>query len=298
MTTVPPAVAALTPRRIGARTFDFARRCAVMAVVNRTPDSFFDRGATFALERAVEHALRAVDDGADWVDVGGLPFSPDTPEVSVAEEIDRVLPVVEAIRSRSDVVISVDTYRPAVAEAVLDGGADVINDVMGLRVPGLVEVVADRGATVVVAHSRAEPHQHLRAPRYDDVVADVVAYLEDRVAAAVAAGVAEEAIVIDPGHDLNKNTYHSLELTRRLSEIARIGYPLLVAVSNKDFIGETLKREQEERVEGTIATLVVSILNGARIVRVHDVPEARQAVNMVESILGWRPPAYVRHNLV
>ncbi|GAB2969664.1 dihydropteroate synthase [Actinotalea caeni] len=297
MTTVPPAVAALTPRRIGARTFDFARRCAVMAVVNRTPDSFFDRGATFALERAVEHALRAVDDGADWVDVGGLPFSPDTPEVSVAEEIDRVLPVVEAIRSRSDVVISVDTYRPEVAEAVLDGGADVINDVMGLRVPGLVEVLADRGATVVVAHSRAEPHQHLRAPRYDDVVADVVAYLEDRVAAAVAAGVAEEAIVIDPGHDLNKNTLHSLELTRRLEEVAAIGLPLLVALSNKDFVGETLDRPQGERLPGSLAAAALCVERGARVLRVHQVRETVDVVRMTEAVLGLREPAYLRHNI-
>jgi len=290
-------VAGLAPRTIGARTFDFARHAAVMAVVNRTPDSFFDHGATFALDAAVARALRAADDGADWVDVGGVPFSPDTPDVSVEVEIDRVLPLVAAIRASSDVVISVDTYRPEVAEAVLGAGADVINDVMGLRVPGLAEVVAARDATVVVAHSRADPHRHLRAPRYDDVVSEVVGYLEDRVAVALGAGIAPERIVIDPGHDLNKNTRHSLELTRRLEEITALGFPTLVALSHKDFVGETLDRPQGERLAGSLAAAVMCLERGARILRVHDVRESVDVVHMTEAVLGLREPAYLRHNV-
>src|SRR5699024_6881406 len=139
----------LSPRIIGGHTFDLARRAVIMAVVNRTPDSFYDRGATFALEAAADAALRAVDAGADWVDIGGGPFSPDPPPVSAAEELERVIPLIETIRPRSDVVISVDTYTPAVARAALEAGAAVINDVMGLRVPGMAEVVADSDATVV-----------------------------------------------------------------------------------------------------------------------------------------------------
>ena len=293
----PEQVAALAPRRIGARMFDFAHRTAVMAVVNRTPDSFSDRGATFALDAAVARARQAVEEGADWVDVGGVPFSPDTPDVPVAEEIDRVLPVVEAIRATSDVVISVDTYRPEVADAVLDGGADVINDVMGLRVPGLADVVAQHGATVVIAHSLAQPRRHLRAPRYDDVVAEVVGYLTARVAAAVGAGIAEEAIVIDPGHDLNKNTRHSLELTRRLPEVAAIGLPLLVALSNKDFVGESIDRPQGERLPGSLAAAAMCIERGARILRVHDVRATVDVARMTEAVLGLREPAYLRHNI-
>lgn len=289
--------AALTPRTIGSRSFDFANRVAVMAVVNRTPDSFYDRGATFALEAALAGALRAVDDGADWIDVGGVPFSPDTPDVPVAEEIERVLPLVTAIRERSDVVISVDTYRPEVAAAVLDGGADVINDVMGLRVPGLGEVVAERGATVVIAHSRAQPHRHLRAPRYDDVVSEVVAYLEEKVGDAVRMGIAEDRVVIDPGHDLNKNTRHSLELTRRLDEVAALGFPLLVALSHKDFVGETLDRPQGERLAGSLAAAVMCIERGARILRVHDVRASVDVARMTEAVLGLREPAYLRHNI-
>ncbi|WP_156251708.1 dihydropteroate synthase [Pseudactinotalea terrae] len=293
----PPEVAALRPRTIGCRTFDFARRTAVMAVVNRTPDSFFDKGATFALEAAVAQAQRAVADGADWVDVGGIPFSPDTPDVSVAEEIDRVLPLVQGIRAISDVVISVDTYRPEVAQAVLDGGADVINDVMGLRVPGLGEVVAEARATVVVAHSLGEPHRHHRRPQYDDVVTDVVGYLRDRVAHARSLGIAEDRIVIDPGHDLNKNTMHTLEITRRLGEVAAIGLPMLVALSNKDFVGESIDRPQGERLHGTLAATALCVAAGARIVRAHQVRETVDAVRMTEAVLGLREPAYLKHNI-
>ncbi len=284
-------------RTIGRRTFDFSSQVAVMAIVNRTPDSFYDAGATFALDRAVESALAAVADGADWVDIGGVPFSPDTPEVSTQEEIDRVLPVVQAVAARSDVVISVDTYRPEVALACLAAGAAVINDTFGLRDPAMAEVVAQTGATVVIAHSLAERHRHHPRPQYGDVVAEVAAFLRERVAIAERAGIRAEQIVIDPGHDLNKNTYHSLELTRRIHEITGIGLPTLVALSNKDFIGETLDRERPERLVGSLATAVLCVAQGARIVRVHNVAPTVDAVRMTEAVLGFRQPARTRHNL-
>jgi dihydropteroate synthase len=284
-------------RRIGARRFDFSREVAVMAIVNRTPDSFFDRGATFALERAVESALAAVQAGADWVDIGGMPFSQDTPELSAAEELDRVLPVVEAVAERSDVVISVDTWRPEVAAACLAAGAGVVNDTRGLRDPAMAAVVASTGATVVIAHSLAGRHRHHPPPRYVDVVADVARHLRERVAAAEEAGVKPEQIVIDPGHDLNKTTVHSLELTRRLHEITAIGLPTLVALSNKDFIGETLDRERPERLAGSLAAAVLCIAQGARIVRVHAVGPHVDAVRLTEAVLGFRAPAWTRHNV-
>lgn len=283
-------------RRVGARTFDFDREIAVMAIVNRTPDSFHDRGATFALDLAVDRALAAVDEGADWVDVGGMAFSPDTPLVDEAEELDRVLPVVAAVRARSDVVISVDTFRPEVARRCLEAGADVVNDTSGLRSPAMVEVVAQSGATVVIAHSLATPHTHHPRPTYDDVVTEVADFLRARVDRAYAGGIGPEQIVIDPGHDLNKNTRHSLELTRRLREITAIGLPTLVAVSNKDFIGETLGRERHERVPGSVAVAALCALAGARIVRAHDVAATVDAVRITEAVLGLRGPAYVRHN--
>jgi dihydropteroate synthase len=285
-------------RRIGRREFDFARQIAVMAIVNRTPDSFHDRGRTYALESAVAAVRSAVADGADWVDIGGVPFGLHAGEISEAEELDRVVPVVAAVRADSDVVISVDTYRVGVAEAALAAGADVINDTSGLYDPGLADLVARTGATLVTTHSLASPPRTpVIRPTYQDVVAEVRAFLADRVALALARGVAPEQLIIDPGHDLNKNTYHSLEVTRRLDEIASLGYPLLAAVSHKDFIGETLDAPQDQRQEGTLAAMTVCILKGARIVRVHDVAPAVRAVRMIEAILGWRPPAYARHNL-
>jgi dihydropteroate synthase len=281
-------------RVIGGREFDFDRQVAVMAIVNRTPDSFHDRGSTFALDRALDAVRAAAAAGADWIDVGGVPFAPG-PEVSAAEELDRVLPVVEAAREVA--VVSVDTFRPEVARAVIKAGAGVINDTSGLRDLEVADAVVGTAAALVITHSLAPPRTAYPRPSYGDVTGEVGDFLRGRVELALARGVRPDQIVIDPGHDLNKNTYHSLELTRRLDEIAGIGYPLLAAISNKDFIGETLDRPQRERLAGTIAATVFCVLRGARIVRVHDVPAAVDAVRMTEAMLGWRPPATARHNL-
>ncbi|MDY7087594.1 MAG: dihydropteroate synthase [Actinomycetota bacterium] len=281
-------------RVIGGRPFDFSRRVAVMAIVNRTPDSFHDQGSTYALEKALAAVDAAAGAGADWIDVGGVPFAPG-PEVPVAEELDRVLPVVEAARSRC--VVSVDTFRPEVATEVIKAGAGVVNDTSGLRDPAMADAVAGTDAQLVICHSLAAPRTLWPRPRYTDVTAEISAFLQDRIAVALDRGVRPDQIIIDPGHDLNKNTLHTLELTRRLDEIAAIGYPLLAAVSNKDFIGETLDAAQDERLAGTLATVVFCILRGARIVRVHDVRATVDAVRMTEAMLGWREPAYTRHNM-
>ena len=296
MITAPSLV---SPRRtIGARSFDFDRQVALMGIVNRTPDSFYDKGATFALDRAVAAARQAAADGADWVDIGGVPFGTAGPPVSQAEELDRVVPLIAAIRAESDVVISVDTYRTEVARQAIAAGADVVNDTSGLYDPELADLVAGTSATLVLTHSLAQPPRTpVVRPTYGDVVGEIHGFLAGRVKLALARGVPPERLVIDPGHDLNKNTHHSLELTRRLHEIASLGYPLLAAVSNKDFIGESLNAPQGERLHGTVAALVICILEGARILRVHDVPASRAAIQMTEVILGWRPPAYTRHNL-
>lgn len=283
-------------RTIGRRVFDFSRQVAVMAIINRTPDSFHDRGRTFALSKAIEAAEQAVADGADWLDIGGVPFAPG-PEVTEREELERVLPVIQGARELTDAVISVETFRAQVAREALAAGADVINNTTGLRDPALADVVAQAQAGLVITHSLAPPRTPLTRPAYDDVAGEVAAFLRERAELAISRGVSPEGIIIDPGHDLNKNTYHSLELTRRLPEITAIGYPVLAAVSNKDFIGETIDRSQHDRAEGTIAALAVCVLLGARIVRVHDVRKSVPAVRMVEGILGWRPPAAPRHNL-
>ncbi|MFB4276573.1 MULTISPECIES: dihydropteroate synthase [unclassified Nonomuraea] len=284
-------------RRIGRREFDFERQVAIMAIVNRTPNSFHDQGRTFELDGAVAAATRAVAAGADWVDIGGFAFSAAQAQIGVAEEIDRVAPVIARVRAATDAVISVDTHRPEVAKAAVEAGADVINDTNGLREPGLAEVAAETGVGVVVTHSLGGPGRRVFRPSYSDVVSEVADFLRERVSFALKAGIAPDKIIIDPGHDLNKNTFHSLELTRRLEEITSIGYPTLVALSNKDFIGETIDRPQGERKEGTIAVNVVSVLKGARILRVHDVAATVASVRMTEAVLGWRGPVAPSHNL-
>ena len=283
-------------RTIGRRTFDFSCQVAVMAIINRTPNSFHDRGRTFALSKAISAVENAIVHEADWLDIGGVPFAPG-PEVTEGEEIDRVVPVVEAARERTDAVISVETYRPVVARAALAAGADVINNVTGLHDLTLADVVAEAGAGLVITHSLAAPRTPFPRPAYEDVAGEVATFLRERADAAISRGVPAERIIIDPGHDLNKNTYHSLELTRRLREVTGIGYPTLAALSNKDFIGETLDRPQTERLAGTVAAVVFCVLQGARIVRVHDVAAAVDAVRMTEAMLGLREPAYARHNI-
>ncbi|WP_394162519.1 dihydropteroate synthase [Galactobacter valiniphilus] len=283
-------------RTLGEHTIDFSRRIVVMAIINRTPDSFFDAGATFALDQAVGAALAAEAAGAEWVDIGGVPFAPGPP-LPWQEEAERVVPVVAGLRSAGGrAIVSVDTFDHRVAEAALAAGATVVNDTTGLSDPELAPLVAERGAHLVLTHSLAAPRTVYPRPHYDDVVHEVRAFLEERIERALAAGVPEERLIIDPGHDLNKNTLHSLELTRRLPELAALGLPLLAAVSNKDFIGEVLELPKAQRLAGSLAAATVCAEGGARILRMHHVAESVNAARMIEAIQGWREPAYLLHN--
>ncbi|GAA4370155.1 dihydropteroate synthase [Paeniglutamicibacter cryotolerans] len=282
--------------RFAHRTLDFRRQVALMAIINRTPDSFYDGGATFSLQAAVGASMRAVQDGADWLDIGGVPFSPG-PALSWEEEAERVVPVIEAVRRRSDVIISADTFLPDVAAAAIAAGADVINDTTGLSHPELGRVVADAGVHLVLTHSLAAPRTTYPRPQYDDVVTDVADYLRRKAELARGLGIGADKLIIDPGHDLNKNTLHTLEITARFQEIAALGFPALAAVSNKDFIGETLNLPKHERVAGSLAAATMCIMNGARIVRMHNIPEANSAVRLLEAAMGWREPAYLKHNM-
>jgi dihydropteroate synthase len=283
-----------TIRRYGGLEIDFARRIGVMAIVNRTPDSFYDRGATFALDAAVRAGEAAFDDGADVVDVGGVKFAPGPP-VPVDEEIQRIVPLVRELAPLGPV--SVDTFHPDVASAAIGAGASIINDTTGLHDPRMADVVAASDASIVIAHSLAAPRTQHPLPHYDDVTREVADFLRERVSLALERGVAHERIIVDPGHDLNKNTLQTLELTRRLSELTDLGMPLLVALSNKDFIGETLGRGRDERVSGSLAAAVYCVIQGARIVRVHNVRETVDAMRMIEGILGWREPVSLVHNM-
>lgn len=278
--------------RLGRRVFDFDREVAVMAIVNRTPDSFYDRGRNYALGAAVDHALAQLDEGADLIDVGGVKAGPGR-DVSPEEERERVLPFVRAFRRLSDAPLSVDTHRARIAEQALDAGADLVNDVSGMVEPEIADVVAaSPHAGLVVMHAGGPLHQRpFRPVHLPDVTTVVVQTCRRLVVEAQRRGVPSERIVVDPGHDFGKNTAHSLEVTRRLPELAALGHPVLVALSNKDFLGEVLDLPVGERLEASLAAAVTAVHLGARIVRVHDTRATVRAVRTTEAILGWRRPA-------
>jgi dihydropteroate synthase len=282
----------LGPRRFEAGEF------AVMAIVNRTPDSFYAQARSGDVAHALETVAQAVTAGADIVDVGGVRAGYG-PAVAAAEELDRVLPVVAAVRAEfPQLVISVDTWRHEVAREVIAAGADLVNDTWAGADPQLVPLVAETGVGLVCSHTgglppRTDPHR----VAYDDVMADVIATVTGAAEAAVARGVRRDGIVVDPTHDFGKNTWHSLELTRRLAELVATGWPVLVALSRKDFIGETLDLPADERLPGTLAATAISAWHGARVFRTHDPRETRQVLDMVAAICGTRPPAVARRGL-
>ncbi|MBV9097585.1 MAG: dihydropteroate synthase [Frankiaceae bacterium] len=269
-----------------------------MAILNRTPDSFYDKGATYDDEPALAAVDRAVAAGADIVDIGGVKAGPGD-EVDAAEEVRRVAPFVAAVRERhASLVISVDTWRASVADACLAAGADVVNDAWGGADPELAAVAAAYDAAIVCTHAGgATPRTRPHRVAYDDVVADIVATTTALAERAVSLGVSRESVLIDPGHDFGKNTYHSLEATRRLGELVATGWPVLVSLSNKDFVGETLDRPVPERLVGTLATTAVTAWLGARVFRAHNVAETRDVLDMVASIRGTRAPAVARRGL-
>ena len=271
---------------------DTSRRVLVMGIVNRTQDSFFDEGRTWELEQAVSAGLRAAEEGADIVDVGGVKFAPGDP-LDPAEEAARVVPVIEQLRRElpGEVLLSVDTFHASVARAALEVGVDLINDTTGLSDPRMAEEVARAGASLVLTHSVAAPRRPFPRPRYEDVVEEVRDFLAARLERALEAGIARERIVLDPGPDLNKSTQQTLEVLRDWGEYAALGLPLLAALSRKDFVGESLGLPKEERLAGSLAAAAWTIRLGARILRVHDVRETVRMVRMLEVLAGWREPA-------
>jgi dihydropteroate synthase len=264
----------------------------VMAIVNRTPDSFYDNGATYDDSAALERIAQVVDEGADIVDIGGVKAGYGD-DVDVGEELRRTAPFVEVVRAAyPDLVISVDTWRAEVARELCHRGADLLNDTWAGADPGLADVAAEFEVGLVCSHTgglgpRTDPHR----AQYDDVVADVINTVTGLAERAVGVGVRRDQILVDPTHDFGKNTWHSLELTRRLDELVATGWPVLVALSNKDFVGETLGLPTDQRLTGTLAATAVSAWLGARVFRAHQVAETRQVLDMVASIRGIRPPA-------
>jgi dihydropteroate synthase len=283
--------------RLGSRVFR-PDEIALMAIINRTPDSFFDRGATFGDAEALDAVDRAVDEGADIVDIGGVKAAPGL-DVDAAEETRRVASFVATVRNRHpDLVLSVDTYRAEVGRIVAGEGADLLNDAWGGTDPALAEVAAATGLGLVCTHAghlppRTRPHRI----GYADVVADIIETTVGLAERAVGVGVRRDGIVIDPGHDFGKNTRHSLEITRRLGEMTATEWPVLVAMSNKDFLGEALDLELGERLEATLAVTAVAAWLGARMVRTHAVRPARRVLDTVRAVRGDVPPRVARRGL-
>jgi dihydropteroate synthase len=264
------------------------KRTLVMGILNVTPDSFSDGGRFFALERAVEHARRLTAEGADILDIGGESSRPGAQPVPEEEELRRVVPVIRAIRQESAVPISVDTYKAAVAEAALEAGANIVNDISALRFdPRMVTVVARARVPVVLMHMLGEPRTMQQNPVYTDVVREIKEFLAERIAFARAHGI--ERILIDPGIGFGKTVEHNIEILRRLGELRGLGCPLLIGTSRKSFIGRLGSTTAEplpihERLEGTIASTVIAVLNGAQIVRVHDVAPMKRALAIVDAV--------------
>jgi len=277
--------------RLGCATFPPSQPL-IMGIVNRTPDSFFRPGLTWDEPAAMARVEQVVAEGADIVDVGGIPAAPGA-EVDVAEEIRRTAGFIGAVRSRyPDVVISVDTWRHETGRAACEAGADLLNDSWGGDDERLAEVAAEFGVGLVCAHAgRQRPRTRPFRVAYADVMADVLDHTLRLAERAVSVGVPPDRIIIDAAHDFGKNTWHSLEVTRRLAEMTETGWPVLVSLSNKDFVGETLDLPPEQRLPGTLAATSVCAWLGARIFRAHQVTESRQVVDMVSAIRGDRPPA-------
>ncbi|HYA29279.1 MAG TPA: dihydropteroate synthase [Acidobacteriota bacterium] len=264
---------------------DFARRTAIMGILNVTPDSFYDGGRRFDASQAIADALAMAAEGADIIDVGGESTRPGAQAVSEAEELDRVIPVIEGLRRQVSLPISIDTYKSAVARAALDAGADIVNDISALRFDStMISLVAREKVPVILMHMRGTPRTMQAGPHYDDVVREVRDFLAAQLYEAMDAGIAAESIILDPGIGFGKALEHNLELLRGLPILAALGHPLLVGVSRKAFIGKILNLGPDDRLEGSLAAAAAAVLGGANIIRVHDVAATGKACRVIDAL--------------
>ena len=284
-----------TPREIlypgGALHLD---RTIIMGVLNITPDSFSDGGKFYAPDRAIEQAFRMLDDGADIIDVGGESTRPGAETLPLEEELKRVIPVIqEIIKEHPEAVISIDTYKSAVASEALKAGARMVNDISGLGLdPRMKEVVRDARVPVVIMHIKGTPRDMQEQPYYDDVINEIARYFRERIAGALRAGLTEQQIILDPGIGFGKRVVDNYEIIGRLEEFIRLGYPVLVGPSRKSFIDKVLNLPPGERLFGTAAAVTAAVLKGAQVVRVHDVREMKQVIKIAEAIREWKKPLF------
>ncbi len=266
----------------------------LMGILNATPDSFSDAGRYRTLGQRIDRGMQLIADGADLIDVGGESAATDTQAVSAEEEIARVVPVIEGLRSRGATLISADTYKPDVARAAIAAGASIVNDISGLRDPALADVCAAHGAGLVVMHNRGVPKQRLVDPeRYADVVEDVLGFLTERTRQAERRGMAPQSLIVDPGPDFSKTPAQTIQVLRNVRRIGELGYPVLMPISRKDFIGALLRRRPRARLAGTLAALDHGMAAGAHIFRIHDVATAKQFI-ATRLALGRRRTAAAR----
>ncbi|MGM0472054.1 MAG: dihydropteroate synthase [Bacillota bacterium] len=276
----------LKPIREDNYQFEFGNETYVMGILNVTPDSFSDGGEFNKLDAAVKRAKEMIAHGADIIDIGGESTRPGSEELELEKELARVIPIIEHLASEIDVPISIDTYKSEVGEAALEAGADIINDITGFKEdPQLAEVAADYDVPVIVMHIQGRPKNMQQNPTYEDLVSEVMYYLQESIECGIEAGISREKIIIDPGFGFGKTTEHNLELMNRLAEFKSLGQPILIGTSRKSMIGNTLDLPVDERVEGTAATVSIGIANGADIVRVHDVKEMARVAKMTDAMV-------------
>jgi len=272
--------------------FDFSKKTYIMGILNVTPDSFFDGGKYINFKKAVERGLQIAEEGADLIDIGGESTRPGAEPVSVDEELKRVIPVIESLSKKIDIPISIDTYKAKVAEEAINAGATIINDISGLRFdPQMPYIAAKYDTPVVIMHIKGTPKNMHINPVYDALIPEITEYLRNSIVIAKNAGVKENNIIIDPGIGFGKKPEHNLLIIKNLKEFANLGKPILIGVSRKSFIGKILDdAPAEQRLEGTMAAVAVSVINGANIVRVHDVKETVKVVKVVDAIRFGRIP--------
>lgn len=267
----------------GIRTLHLSQRTHVMGILNVTPDSFYDGGQFIQLDRAVEHAVQMEAQGADMIDIGGESTRPGADRVEPEEETERILPVIRALKDRLHIPISVDTRKARVAEAALQGGAHMVNDVSGLTYdPRMGETVARFGVPIILMHMRGTPKDMQKHTHYSNLMEELICFFKERILYAAKCGITREKIILDPGIGFGKHWEDNFDILRNLHRFQSLGRPLLVGVSRKSFIGRALELAENERLTGTIAAVTAAVLHGAHIVRVHDIPEAVQAVRIAD----------------
>jgi dihydropteroate synthase len=268
------------------RILDLSSRTHLMGILNVTPDSFSDGGEFFKYDDAVRQGIKMAEEGADMIDVGGESTRPGSDPVTIEEELSRVIPVIEALSKEIDIPISIDTYKSQIAKKALDAGAEMINDISALRFdPHMKKIASEYQVPIVLMHIKGTPKNMQENPYYDDVIEEITEYLQESIQLAKEAGIQKENIIIDPGIGFGKRLEDNLNILKNLKKFSILDCPILVGTSRKSFIGKILDLPVEERLEGSLAALAVSIMNGANIVRVHDVKESKRVIRLVDAVV-------------